>query len=189
MRWDARRQVSAGQAFAVWVDIASGLASSTLPETMCVGAARMVQHIILQAIYLGTCGFFTGCSFSGITRTSSPCQARRVFSSRLASTTSSLTCTCVPNCENRPEHGSGAFKERWARGPWGTTSVFAGQPNVGRNLCGTWVSAGCAASSSIEQAHPVHPVLGARGDRLRSSSFHSEFTALIVTESVISTHV
>jgi hypothetical protein len=54
MRWDARRQVSAGQAFAVWVDIASGLASSTLPETMCVGAARMVQHIILQAIYLGT---------------------------------------------------------------------------------------------------------------------------------------
>jgi len=39
------------QGFAVCVGMASGLASSILPETMCQGAARIIQHIILQVIY------------------------------------------------------------------------------------------------------------------------------------------
>jgi len=68
------------QGFAVCVGMASGLASSILPETMCKGAARIIQHIILQVIYLGIAVSSRppafGSTSSGITRTSSPCEAR-----------------------------------------------------------------------------------------------------------------
>jgi hypothetical protein len=42
-----------------------------------------------------------------------------------------------PNCANRAEQGSDAFKARWASGPWGTINILGARPNFPRNLLGS----------------------------------------------------
>lgn len=50
-----------------------------------------------------------------------------------------------PNCATRGEHRSDAFKAKWKGGPWGTITVFAGQPHFGRNLAGSLLINICVA--------------------------------------------
>ncbi len=42
-----------------------------------------------------------------------------------------------PNCAHRAEQAGEAFKEKWARGPWGTINILGARPNFARNLGGS----------------------------------------------------
>lgn len=44
-----------------------------------------------------------------------------------------------PNCKTRADYHGDEFKARWAKGPWGTITIYPRQPNFGRNLIGSLV--------------------------------------------------
>ncbi|MCH2136499.1 MAG: hypothetical protein MK101_07950 [Phycisphaerales bacterium] len=44
-----------------------------------------------------------------------------------------------PNCQDRKDVNSDAFKARWKAGPWGTLNIMSGQPNFLRNLIGSFI--------------------------------------------------